>query len=65
MAGTRDTLKGKIKEATGILIGDKALEREGKVDKAVGAVKRAVAKAVDRVRTAVAPGRTPGKRRAK
>ena len=65
MAGTRDRVKGKIKEATGILIGDKQLEREGKVDKAVGDVKGAVAKVVDTVRNAVAPANALGKRRAK
>jgi len=65
MAGTRDAVKGKIKEATGILIGDKELEREGKIDKAVGAVKGTVAKVVDKLRDAVVPARRPAKRRAK
>ena len=62
MAGTGDRVKGKLKEATGILIGDKKLEREGKVDNAVGEVKGAVAKVVDKVRDVVAPANTLGKR---
>ena len=63
MAGTRDTLKGKIKEATGILIGDKALEREGKIDKVVGAVKSKVETVVDKLRDAVVPKEISTKRR--
>lgn len=55
MAGKRDKVKGTVKEATGILIGDKALEREGKLDKAVGGVKETVGKIVDKVRAAVTP----------
>lgn len=50
MAGKRDKLKGKVKEATGILIGDKELEREGKVDQAVGRAKEVVEKVVSKVR---------------
>ena len=62
-AGTRDTLKGKIKAATGVLLGDKQLEREGKVDKAVGALKATAAKAVDKLRDAVAPAKRSPKSR--
>lgn len=65
MAGTRDTVKGKIKQATGILIGDKQLEREGKIDSAVGAVKRSVTKVADQVREAVTPAKPSLKQRAK
>ena len=59
MAGERDKLKGKVKEATGVLIGDKALEREGKVDQATGAVKGAIEKVVNKVRDAVVPKGKP------
>jgi len=34
-----DKAKGKIKQAAGVLAGDKKLEREGKVDEAEGEVK--------------------------
>ncbi len=39
MAGTKDDLKGRAKEAAGDLTGDEDLQREGKVDQAVGTVK--------------------------
>ena len=38
-----DKTKGKIKQAAGILGGDKRLEREGEVDEAKGEVKGVVA----------------------
>ena len=38
-SGTFDDAKGRAKEATGDLTGDKDLKREGKVDRAVGKVK--------------------------
>lgn len=37
--GTKDDLKGRIKEAGGDLTGDEDLKREGKVDRAEGWVK--------------------------
>jgi uncharacterized protein YjbJ (UPF0337 family) len=37
-----DKVKGKIKQAKGVLAGDKTLEREGKVESAKGKVKGAV-----------------------
>jgi uncharacterized protein YjbJ (UPF0337 family) len=37
-----DKTKGKIKQATGILAGDKKLESEGRADEAKGKVKGAV-----------------------
>jgi len=37
-----DKTKGKIKQAAGVLSGDKKLEREGRVDRAKGQVKGAV-----------------------
>lgn len=45
-----DEAKGRLKEAAGDVTGDEDLEREGKVDKAVGAVKDAVDKAADKVK---------------
>ena len=42
MAGNTDETKGRIKEATGDLTGDKDLQREGKIDQASGKVKDAV-----------------------
>lgn len=38
----KDEVKGRAKQAAGILTGDKDLEREGKADRVVGAVKEKV-----------------------
>ncbi len=39
MSGTADDIKGRTKEAAGVLIGDEELQREGKTDQAAGAAK--------------------------
>jgi uncharacterized protein YjbJ (UPF0337 family) len=49
----KDDAKGRLKEAAGDLTGDEELQREGKVDKASGAVKDGVEKASDKVKDAV------------
>lgn len=49
----KDDAKGRVKEAAGNLTGDEDLEREGKVDKAVGGVKDAVDGAADKVKDLV------------
>lgn len=46
----KDDAKGRVKEAAGKLTGDEDLEREGKVDKAVGGVKDAVDGAADKLK---------------
>jgi uncharacterized protein YjbJ (UPF0337 family) len=46
----KDDAKGRIKEAAGNLTGDKDLENEGKVDRAVGGVKDVADKAADKVK---------------
>ncbi len=38
----KDEVKGRAKQATGVLTGDKDLEREGKADRVAGAVKEKV-----------------------
>jgi uncharacterized protein YjbJ (UPF0337 family) len=48
--GTADNLKGRAKEATGDLTGDRELKNEGKVDKATGSVKDKVGDAGDKVK---------------
>lgn len=50
MAENMDDLKGRVKEAAGDLTGDKDLEREGKVDRASGAVKDKVGDLADKVK---------------
>lgn len=52
-SGKSDELKGRVKEAAGALTGDKKLKREGKTDQAVGKVKQAVEKVIDKVKGAL------------
>jgi uncharacterized protein YjbJ (UPF0337 family) len=49
MGGKADVVKGRIKEAAGALTGNDKLRAEGRADQAVGKVKQAVAKAVDKI----------------
>jgi uncharacterized protein YjbJ (UPF0337 family) len=42
-----DDAKGRLKESTGDLTGDKDLQREGKVDQAAGKVKEGIDKVKD------------------
>ena len=53
----KDDAKGRVKEAAGSLTGDDDLKREGKVDKASGAVKDGLDKASDKVKDAVGKDR--------
>ena len=68
MGGKTDVVKGRIKEAAGVLTGNDRLRAEGKTDqaigevkqvaeKAVGKAKQAVRKAADKVKKAVKKGR--------
>lgn len=52
-SGKSDELKGRVKEAAGVLTGDKKLKREGQVDQAAGKIKQNVEKVVDKVKNAV------------
>jgi uncharacterized protein YjbJ (UPF0337 family) len=47
-SGTTDKVKGRVKEAVGALTGDKKLKNEGKADQAIGSVKNAVEKVLDK-----------------
>jgi uncharacterized protein YjbJ (UPF0337 family) len=53
MGGTTDVVKGRIKEAAGVLTGNDKLRAKGKADQAVGEVKQVADKAVDKVKKAV------------
>ena len=53
MSGKTDVVKGRIKEAAGVLTGNDKLREEGKTDQAVGKTKQAVQKAADKVKKAV------------
>jgi uncharacterized protein YjbJ (UPF0337 family) len=51
--GKTQELKGRVKEAAGALTDDAKLKREGEVDQAVGKVKQAADKMIDKVKHAV------------
>jgi uncharacterized protein YjbJ (UPF0337 family) len=53
MSGKTDEVKGRIKEAAGVLIGNDKLREEGKTDQAVGKVKQVAEKVVEEVKEAV------------
>ena len=55
--GSKDNLKGDVKELGGDLTGDKSLKREGKVDKATGGIKDAVGGAADKIKDVANPSR--------
>src|SRR5688572_22419720 len=48
MSGKTDVVKGRIKEAAGVLAGNDKLRAEGKADQAVGEVKQVAEKAVNK-----------------
>ena len=53
MAGEKDVARGRVKKAAGALVGDKDLEREGRVDEGTGKAKDAVDRAADKVKRAL------------
>ena len=53
MSGTTDDLKGRAKQAAGAVTGDESLEREGRMDRATGAIKDAAEDVKDKVEDAV------------
>ena len=52
-SGKSDEVKGRVKEAAGVLTGDKKLKRKGKADQAAGKIKQKVGKVVDKVKDAL------------
>ena len=50
MSGKMDQVKGRIKEAAGVLTDDAHLKREGKLDQMVGKVKDKTEKTVDKMK---------------
>jgi uncharacterized protein YjbJ (UPF0337 family) len=57
MSGTTDQIKGRVKEAVGILTDDQKLKNEGKLDQTVGKIKQTVEQAVDKAKDAVKSGK--------
>jgi len=50
MSGKTDQIKGRIKEAAGVLTDNERLKRKGKLDQVVGKVKETAEKAVDKMK---------------
>jgi uncharacterized protein YjbJ (UPF0337 family) len=50
MSGKIDQIKGRIKEAAGVLTDNDSLKREGKLDQMVGKVKEKTEEAVDKIK---------------
>ena len=53
MGGKTDVVKGRLKEAAGVLTGNDELRAEGQADQAVGKAEKAVAKVVEKTKEAV------------
>ena len=54
MGGKIDKIKGRIKEAVGVLADDDNLQREGQLDQVVGEVKEQAGRVVEKVKEQVA-----------
>ncbi len=52
-SGKTDEVKGRVKEAAGVLTGDKKLQRDGKADQVAGKVKKAVENLKDKAEDAI------------
>lgn len=50
MSGTTDQIKGRAKEAIGAVTDDQRLKNEGRKDQAVGKMKKAVERVIDKVK---------------
>jgi uncharacterized protein YjbJ (UPF0337 family) len=53
MSGKAEEVKGRVKEAAGVMTNDEHLKKEGKLDQASGKIKQATEKVVNKVRDAV------------
>ena len=53
VSGKTDQIKGRIKEAAGVLMDNDRLKRKGKLDQVVGKVKEKAEKAVDTMKDAL------------
>jgi uncharacterized protein YjbJ (UPF0337 family) len=49
-SATSDKIKGRVKEAVGVLTDDQRLKDEGKLDQATGKVKKAVERVIDKAK---------------
>jgi uncharacterized protein YjbJ (UPF0337 family) len=50
MSGTTDQIKGRAKEAVGVVTDDQHLKNEGRKDQAVGKVKKLIERVIDKAK---------------
>lgn len=50
-----EDIKGRVKEAAGDITGDEALKREGKLDRASAATKKAIDDVADKAKAIISP----------
>jgi len=53
MSGTSDKIKGRVKEAVGVLTDDQRLKDEGRLDQTTGKIKQRVERVIDKAKNAV------------
>ncbi len=58
MSGKTDQIKGRIKEAAGVLTDNDRLKRKGKLDQVGGKVKETTEKVVDKMKDALTEQKT-------
>lgn len=59
MGGKMDQMKGRLKEAAGVLTDDDRLKREGQLDQVVGKVKETADRAVNKMKDALTQATDP------
>ena len=52
MSGTSDKIKGRVKEAVGVLTDDQRLKDEGRLDQTTGKIKQRVERVIDKAKNA-------------
>jgi uncharacterized protein YjbJ (UPF0337 family) len=57
MSATTDKIRGRVKEAVGVLTDDQRLKDEGRLDQKVGKIKQTIECAVDKAKDAVKSGK--------
>jgi uncharacterized protein YjbJ (UPF0337 family) len=50
MGGTSDKIKGRVKEAVGVVTDNQRLKDEGRTDQAIGKVKKTVERVLDKAK---------------
>jgi uncharacterized protein YjbJ (UPF0337 family) len=53
MSGTSDKVKGRVKEAVGVLTDDQRLKDKGRMDQTTGKIKKAVERVIDKAKKTV------------